>query len=64
VGARRASGYSAFLGRLQLEDNDNGERFGLYGKYAASVHLADGAERTEPGSLPFDYRLGFGALKK
>jgi sugar phosphate isomerase/epimerase len=28
------------------------------------VHLADGVKRTEPGSLPFDYRPGFRALKK
>ena len=27
------------------------------------VHLADGSARTEPGSLPFDYRPGFHALK-
>jgi sugar phosphate isomerase/epimerase len=26
--------------------------------------LADGEKRTEPGSLPFDYRPGFRALKK
>ncbi|HZP02522.1 MAG TPA: hypothetical protein VFD30_19730, partial [Terriglobia bacterium] len=35
-----------------------------YGKYTGYVHLADGAKRTEPGSLPFDYRPGFRALKK
>ena len=28
------------------------------------IHLADGEKRTEPGSLPFDYRPGFRALKK
>jgi sugar phosphate isomerase/epimerase len=26
--------------------------------------MADGVKRTEPGSLPFDYRPGFKALKK
>ena len=26
--------------------------------------FADGTARTEPGSLPFDYRPGFGALKQ
>ncbi|MGA3043141.1 MAG: hypothetical protein ABSF54_20375, partial [Bryobacteraceae bacterium] len=43
---------------------DIGETLGRYGKYTAYVHLADGAARTEPGSLPFDYRPGFRALKK
>ena len=33
------------------------------GRHTAYVHLADGARRTEPGSLPFDYRPGFRALK-
>lgn len=41
-----------------------GETLTLYGKYTAYVHLADGEQRTEPGSLPFDYRAGFRALKK
>ena len=49
---------------MQLEEKDIGETLGRYGKYTAYVHLADGAERTEPGSLPFDYRPGFRALKK
>jgi sugar phosphate isomerase/epimerase len=35
-----------------------------YGKYTRYVHLADGERRTEPGSLPFDYRPGFHELKK
>ena len=34
-----------------------------YGKNTVYVHLADGKARTEPGSLPFDYRPGFRALK-
>jgi sugar phosphate isomerase/epimerase len=49
---------------MQLEERDIGETLGRYGKYTAYVHLADGAARTEPGSLPFDYRPGFRALKK
>jgi len=49
---------------MQLEEQDIGETLGRYGKYTGYVHLADGAERTEPGSLPFDYRPGFRALKK
>jgi D-psicose/D-tagatose/L-ribulose 3-epimerase len=49
---------------MQLEEKDIGETLDRYGKYTAYVHLADGVERTEPGSLPFDYRPGFRALKK
>ncbi|HXJ94749.1 MAG TPA: sugar phosphate isomerase/epimerase family protein [Terriglobia bacterium] len=49
---------------MQLEEKDIAETLARYGKYTAYVHLADGAARTEPGSLPFDYRPGFHALKK
>ena len=49
---------------MQLEEKDIGETLSRYGKYTAYVHLADGTARTEPGSLPFDYRPGFHALKK
>src|SRR5215472_4779064 len=49
---------------MQLEEKDIGETLARYGKFTAYVHLADGAARTEPGSLPFDYRPGFHALKK
>lgn len=49
---------------MQLEEKDIGETLSRYGKYTAYVHLADGSARTEPGSLPFDYRPGFHALKK
>jgi sugar phosphate isomerase/epimerase len=49
---------------MQLEEKDIGETLSRYGKYTAYVHLADGAARREPGSLPFDYRPGFRALKK
>jgi sugar phosphate isomerase/epimerase len=49
---------------MQLEEKDIAETLSRYGKYTAYVHLADGAARTEPGSLPFDYRPGFHALKR
>jgi D-psicose/D-tagatose/L-ribulose 3-epimerase len=49
---------------MQIEEKDIGETLSRYGKYTAYVHLADGTARTEPGSLPFDYRPGFHALKK
>ena len=49
---------------MQLEEQDIGETLARYGNHTGYVHLADGAARTEPGSLPFDYRPGFRALKK
>ncbi|PYV38732.1 MAG: hypothetical protein DMG06_24995 [Acidobacteria bacterium] len=49
---------------MQLEEADIGATLTRYGKYTAYVHLADGEKRTEPGSLPFDYRPGFRGLKK
>ncbi len=49
---------------MQLEEKDIGETLARGGKYTGYVHLADGEQRTEPGSLPFDYRPGFRALKK
>jgi len=49
---------------MQIEEADIGETLSRYGKYTAYVHLADGQKRTEPGSLPFDYRPGFRALKR
>jgi len=49
---------------MQLEEKDIGETLTRDGKYTGYVHLADGEKRTEPGSLPFDYRPGFRALKK
>jgi sugar phosphate isomerase/epimerase len=48
---------------MQLEEQDIAETLKKYGKYTVYVHLADGKARTEPGSLPFDYRPGFRALK-
>ncbi len=49
---------------MQMEEKDIAETLARDGKYTAYVHLADGEKRTEPGSLPFDYRPGFRALKK
>jgi sugar phosphate isomerase/epimerase len=49
---------------MQMEEKDIAATLTLYGEHTAYVHLADGEKRTEPGSLPFDYRPGFGALKK
>lgn len=49
---------------MQMEERDVAVTLDRYGKYTRYVHLADGAKRTEPGSLPFDYRPGFHALKK
>ena len=44
---------------MQIEEKDIGETLTRVGNLTAYVHLADGAKRTEPGSLPFDYRPGF-----
>jgi sugar phosphate isomerase/epimerase len=49
---------------MQMEEKDIAQTLMRYGKYTGYVHLADGEKRTEPGSLPFDYRPGFRALKK
>jgi sugar phosphate isomerase/epimerase len=49
---------------MQLEEKDIAATLRQYGKYTVYVHLADGKARTEPGSLPFDYRPGFHALKE
>jgi len=48
---------------MQMEEEDIAATLERYGDHTAYVHMADGAERTEPGSLPFDYRPGFRALK-
>lgn len=48
---------------MQIEEQDIAATLRRYGKYTVYVHLADGKARTEPGSLPFDYRPGFRALK-
>lgn len=49
---------------MQIEEKDIRETLTRVGNLTGYVHLADGVKRTEPGSLPFDYRPGFGALKK
>jgi D-psicose/D-tagatose/L-ribulose 3-epimerase len=49
---------------MQIEEKDIGETLTRMGNLTAYVHLADGEKRFEPGSLPFDYRPGFRALKK
>lgn len=49
---------------MQMEEKDIGATLSEFGKHTAYVHLADGERRTEPGSLPFDYRPGFRGLKK
>jgi len=49
---------------MQMEEQDIADTLTRYGRYTGYVHLADGVKRTEPGSLPFDYRPGFKALKK
>jgi len=48
---------------MQLEERDIAATLKEFGKYTVYVHLADGKARTAPGSLPFDYRPGFRALK-
>ncbi len=48
---------------MQIEERDIAATLRQYGKYTAYVHLADGKARTAPGTLPFDYRPGFRALK-
>jgi sugar phosphate isomerase/epimerase len=49
---------------MQMEETDIPATLGRCGRYTRYVHLADGDKRTEPGSLPFDYRPSFRALKK
>lgn len=49
---------------MQLEEPSIPEALSRYGKYTSYVHMADGEQRMEPGSLPFDYRPGFHELKK
>jgi sugar phosphate isomerase/epimerase len=49
---------------MQMEEDDIAKTLAEFGGHTAYVHLADGESRTEPGSLPFDYRPGFRALKE
>jgi len=66
IRALRAPGFKLLSDfyHMQMEEKDIAETLTRYGKYTAYCHLADGEKRTEPGSLPFDYRPGFHALKK
>jgi len=49
---------------MQIEEPNIAATLSRFGRYTRYVHLADGEKRLEPGSLPFDYRPGFGELKK
>ncbi len=49
---------------MQMEEKNIGETLMKSGRFTGYVHLADGEKRTEPGSLPFDYRPGFRSLKQ
>jgi sugar phosphate isomerase/epimerase len=49
---------------MQMEEDDISRTLERSGEHTAYVHMADGEKRTEPGSLPFDYRPGFRALKR
>ena len=49
---------------MQMEEDDSTTTLEQCGAHTAYVHMADGEKRTEPGSLPFDYRPGFRALKR
>jgi sugar phosphate isomerase/epimerase len=49
---------------MQIEEKDIVQTLASVGNRTGYVHLADGRQRTEPGSLPFDYRPGFRALKQ
>jgi hydroxypyruvate isomerase len=49
---------------MQMEEDDIAKTLAEFGWHTAYVHMADGERRTEPGSLPFDYRPGFRALKE
>jgi sugar phosphate isomerase/epimerase len=49
---------------MQMEEDDIARTLKQFGEHTAYVHLADGVRRTEPGSLPFDYKPGLGALKR
>jgi sugar phosphate isomerase/epimerase len=48
---------------MQMEEDDIARTLQQFGGLTAYVHLADGERRTEPGSLPFNYKPGFKALK-
>ncbi len=48
---------------MQMEEGNIARTLERWGQQTRYVHMADGEARTEPGSLPFDYRPGFRALK-
>ena len=48
---------------MQMEEEDIPRTLEQFGGHTVYVHMADGEKRTEPGSLPFDYRPAFRALK-
>jgi len=48
---------------MQMEEVNVVETLQRFGQYTGYVHLADAPDRTEPGSLAYDYRPGFRALK-
>lgn len=52
------------LYHMQLDEADVAAALRAHGKYTAYVHMADGERRTEPGSLPYDYRPAFRELKR
>jgi D-psicose/D-tagatose/L-ribulose 3-epimerase len=49
---------------MQMDEPSIPDTVARYCRFTAYVHMADGEKRTEPGSLPFDYRPGFRELKK
>jgi sugar phosphate isomerase/epimerase len=49
---------------MQMEERDIPAALTACGGRTYYVHAADGVKRTEPGSLPFDYRPGFAVLKR
>ncbi len=66
IGAVDAPGFKILSDfyHMQIEEPNIAQTLTQYGRETGYVHLADGSERTEPGSLPFDYRPGFRALKR
>ncbi len=49
---------------MQMEEKDIPAALQACAHRTYYLHMADGKARTEPGSLPFDYRPGFAVLKK
>ncbi len=61
IGESRTAGVALLSDfyHMQMEEPDIAGALSAHGTHTAYVHLADGEARTEPGSLPFDYRPGF-----